>query len=611
MKYSILNQEEKITKGCLQKSQWVRAKSILFKSIMFSSLLFFFANTSLYAVRLSASHDVSMPPEGPVSNKKAFSPKLKLNNPKGKNAVYFNFDHSALPAGLTASNIAKATFEVYVKKAKKRGLVSVMPIVTKWSESDIAAPRLSESRSVTGEILGQKQYVSFDVTEIVRAWFSGEIPNEGLAIKANVDGAFAIFDSKEDRSTGHPATLEIALVDSGPQGTQGEQGPQGVTGPVGPTGEQGAVGAQGEQGLTGPQGPIGVTGAVGPQGVTGPAGPVPTVNSVSTFTLSPSVPASVQVTDLGGGVFDYTFNIPQGAQGVTGPQGEQGLTGPQGPVGATGPIGPVGPQGLTGPQGPVGATGPIGLTGATGPQGPIGLTGASGATGPAGATGPQGPIGPTPNITVGNVNTTTGAAGSLANVNVTSGAANGVFNFTFTIPKGNPGNDASISSAYFHSTVIQTNRSITNFQYVTFEKPQIGPSGSGWVTSTQPGYAAPTSFTVPTSGFYLVDFKVDVRSGSGSSPSSNNNSALAATVNGVQIPGSVTLVEAPESNHIYTLANTVLCHFNTGDIISLMFWSSDIGAFVGDPTKLTGKLPSGVVPTEATATIRLSGIAKD
>jgi hypothetical protein len=64
-----------------------------------------------------------------------------------------------------------------------------------------------------------------------------------------------------------------------------------------------------------------------------------------------------------------------------------------------------------------------------------------------------------------------------------------------------------------------------------------------------------------------------------------------------------TLVEAPETNHIYTISNTVLVFMNTSDSVSLMFWSTDLGTQIGDPTFITGTLPSGTVPTEATASI--------
>jgi hypothetical protein len=147
------------------------------------------------------------------------------------------------------------------------------------------------------------------------------------------------------------------------------------------------------------------------------------------------------------------------------------------------------------------------------------------------------------------------------------------------------------------------------FQYVTFENAPIGPTGTGWTTSTVPGYPAPTSFNVPENGWYTLTYKLDVRSGGGSSPGSRSDCATVLLKNGVEIKGSTTLVEAPESNHIYTISNTVLTHLATGDVVTLMFWSSDIGTKIGDPSFLTGSLPSGLTPEEATASIVFTRIS--
>jgi hypothetical protein len=108
---------------------------------------------------------------------------------------------------------------------------------------------------------------------------------------------------------------------------------------------------------------------------------------------------------------------------------------------------------------------------------------------------------------------------------------------------------------------------------------------------------------VPVSGFYLLTYKLDVRSGSGSIPISSTDAATVLTRNGNEIPGSSTLVEAPETNHVYTISNTVLVDLSVNDEISLLFWSGDTGTRIGDPSKLTGILPNGTIVNEATASI--------
>jgi hypothetical protein len=144
---------------------------------------------------------------------------------------------------------------------------------------------------------------------------------------------------------------------------------------------------------------------------------------------------------------------------------------------------------------------------------------------------------------------------------------------------------------------------------VFFENSPIGPAGSGWTTVTDPSFTYPTAFVVPSSGFYLLTYKIDVRSGGNLLPGSNTDCATVLTRNGNEINGSSTLVEAPETNHIYTISNTILVDLSLNDHISLLFWSGDIGSRIGDPSFLTGKLPNGSKPSESTASIVFTKIS--
>ena len=144
---------------------------------------------------------------------------------------------------------------------------------------------------------------------------------------------------------------------------------------------------------------------------------------------------------------------------------------------------------------------------------------------------------------------------------------------------------------------------------MTFEKPLIGPVGFGWTTAIESGYTQPTTFITPSTGYYLLTYKLDIRSGGSQSPSTRTNCATVLTRNGVQINGSTTLVEAPESNHIYTISNTVLASLTVGDRISLLFWASDQGTRIGDPTFITGLLPNNTIPTESTASLVFTKIS--
>ena len=63
------------------------------------------------------------------------------------------------------------------------------------------------------------------------------------------------------------------------------------------------------------------------------------------------------------------------------------------------------------------------------------------------------------------------------------------------------------------------------------------------------------------------------------------------------------------SKGVYTISNTVLANLNKNDSIALLFWSTDSETHIGDPTFVKGLLPSGLVPTEATASIVFTRIS--
>ena len=264
------------------------------------------------------------------------------------NAGLVQFDLSSVPPSAT---VAKAYLRVFVNKVTTGGGLDIAVVTSPWTEGTVtfstqptvAAPFASNVPVSVGNL-----FVLVDVTPQVQGWLANPSSNLGLQITPAVAAPSTSIqlDTKENTSTSHPATLEIAVT--GPAGPAGASGAQGPTGPTGPAGPTGATGAKGPAGASGPPGAAGVSGVQGPAGPAGPAGPT-------------------------------------------------GATGAAGPTGPTGPSGPSGPAGAQGPQGPTGPTGTVGPTGATGVQGSQGPPGLTGPTGPTGATGPTGPLGPTSN----------------------------------------------------------------------------------------------------------------------------------------------------------------------------------------------------------------------
>ncbi len=244
---------------------------------------------------------------------------------------FIRFDLSTLPFGTTADQVSKATLRLYVNRVVTGGTVNLSLVNAAWNESTVTYANGPASSGLESglQVVSAGQFVTIDVTNVVKQWVSSPSTNYGLALGSS--GANVLFDSKENDATSHGPLIDVVLASQGAAGATGATGP---TGPAGPTGPQGVSGSPGATGATGPAGPGG-SGSVGPTGA-------------------------------------------QGQQGPTGPQGPQGTSGSQGPAGATGAQGPAG---STGPQGLVGATG------AQGPQGPVGTSGPQGSVGPAGAAG--------------------------------------------------------------------------------------------------------------------------------------------------------------------------------------------------------------------------------
>jgi len=237
------------------------------------------------------------------------------------------FDLSAIPPG---NAIVSAKLNLYVgRKDKTDAQLSPQPVTLFRNLDDFSELTVTWNTqpSVTPTGILQNitdadlfNYISIDVTDLVKSWFCGCNPNFGIELRGieDINDTIIAFAAT---GTANPPFLEIefqSLV--GETGPTGPTGPTGETGPTGPTGA-GETGATGVTGETGPTGPTGETGPTGPTGETGPTGPT----------------------------------------GETGPTGPTGETGPTGPTGETGPTGPTGE---TGPTGPTGETGPTGATGA-------------------------------------------------------------------------------------------------------------------------------------------------------------------------------------------------------------------------------------------------------
>lgn len=232
------------------------------------------------------------------------------------------------------------------------------------------------------------------------------------------------------------------------RGPKGDPGPQGPAGPTGPQGQQGPKGDPGSPGAPGPQGVPGPTGPSGPAGKDG-------------ATLLSGALAPTDTTGKPGDFYIQTDPLTlYGPKGPTswGPGQEIPLAkSPEGPPAVSG-LTVGGTIANTGSTGPGAATITVGTTTTGLPGTAASVTnsgtetdavfdfviprGETGDQGPAGADGADGVDGTAATITIGAV--TTGAAGS--SVIVTNSGTSTAAILNFTIPKGDPGDDATVTA---------------------------------------------------------------------------------------------------------------------------------------------------------------------
>jgi hypothetical protein len=160
--------------------------------------------------------------------------------------AYVRFEvASVLPPGTTQDNVAKATLRLYASKvAHGEGGLTVSRVTGEWDETTLTpATVLALTPEVSGVVVTQaKEFVTVDVTQLVKDWISGSQPNDGLALVAENEDSLFAFDSKESTLTSHQPTLEISLTAQGPEGPPGPQGSQGLPGATGSAGPQGPRG---------------------------------------------------------------------------------------------------------------------------------------------------------------------------------------------------------------------------------------------------------------------------------------------------------------------------------------------------------------------------------
>jgi len=195
------------------------------------------------------------------------SPNSNFGNQSGLEVIgpgvnsYIRFDLTALPSGLTSSNVNKATMRLSLNGVTTAGAFDVYLVTSSWSESTITYNNLPTlgAKVASGIMVSayKRNFIDVDITKAAQAWLSSPPSlNYGVALVPSSGSSIAVsFDSKENTSTSHDPELTVSMVSAGPPGPTGPAGPTGATGPQGPQGPQGATGPAGPQGPQGLPGP--------------------------------------------------------------------------------------------------------------------------------------------------------------------------------------------------------------------------------------------------------------------------------------------------------------------------------------------------------------------
>ncbi len=145
-----------------------------------------------------------------------------------------------LPVGLTAAQLTSATLEVFAVSSTAAGfgqnpdathpvLIDVLPVAgatTSWTESTVSWSTGLTAGAITSSATqaGIDQWITFDVTAVVKQWLDGSLSNNGLFLQqdAVVGGPGAFYVGVFDSSAGanrprlnivpEPSSMLLALL---------------------------------------------------------------------------------------------------------------------------------------------------------------------------------------------------------------------------------------------------------------------------------------------------------------------------------------------------------------------------------------------------------------
>jgi len=136
-----------------------------------------------------------------------------------KTKAYIGFDVGG--SGIPASSVTNARLTVYVARATKTGNLNLANALGAFSETfaDKSIPMPTDAIISTAALsdASSREYVTFDVTNQVKAWLTNPSSEHGFVLAA--DGTLSVtIATKEGAGTGHPAVLEVDVSNADASG---------------------------------------------------------------------------------------------------------------------------------------------------------------------------------------------------------------------------------------------------------------------------------------------------------------------------------------------------------------------------------------------------------
>lgn len=127
---------------------------------------------------------------------------------------FVKFDLSPLPPD---GHIERATLRFWLNKVQKPGMLRLHEVLANWQEDTIHANQLPPTAPAFEGLAIEKndnnQFMTIDVTTLVKDWLNNPTTNFGLALVSDQADPLRIkLDSKENTYTSHPMEIEVTLM---------------------------------------------------------------------------------------------------------------------------------------------------------------------------------------------------------------------------------------------------------------------------------------------------------------------------------------------------------------------------------------------------------------